>query len=114
MSRGLGRLQREILAAMDADHEAEFVTIDRRPIYDLYAIKATLAQRGYGRLCRVWVPRIPEMYIWTSGAFTASFSRAIKTLLARGLVQRHELPTQAQGMTFAHTHFVSRTPISVK
>lgn len=69
MSRGLGKLQRAILEALDADSTPGGV-------YNWSAIRAAVAKQvgGYGR------------YGMTS-AFEASFSRAMRTLSQRGLVQ---------------------------
>jgi hypothetical protein len=107
MSRGLGRLQREILAALDADHEANFVSYDGRPVYDMLAVKETLAARGPGRICRLYVPELQAIYRWRSGAFEASFSRAIHTLVQRGILRREF----GWSIDWYHTHFVS---VSVK
>jgi hypothetical protein len=113
MSRGLGALQREILAALDEDHQADFVSYDHRTVYDLLAVKETLAARGHGRLCRMYVPEIPELYVWRSGAFEASFSRAIRTLVTRGLLRREFRRTITGDIDLYHTAYVSRQPISV-
>jgi hypothetical protein len=105
MSRGLGALQREILAALDEAHEADFLSSrDFRRVYDLLAVKETLAARGKGRLCRMYVPALGERYVWRSGAFEASFSRAIRTLITRGLLRKEIGPRTAD---WAHIHFVS-------
>jgi hypothetical protein len=109
MSRGLGTLQREILAALDQDHEAHFRTYDTySPVYNLHAVKATLAQRGQGRTGRLFVPELSAVYVWHTAAFTSAFSRAIHTLMKRGLL-RHELHETPRGtIDDFHTHYVSR------
>jgi hypothetical protein len=109
VSRGLGALQREILEALTTEHETDrYVTVDRRPIYDLLAVKLTLAERVKGRKDRLYVPELQAVYVWITGAFTASFSRAVKTLVARGCLERHYFPTKDGGCDMSHTHFVSR------
>jgi hypothetical protein len=103
MSRGLGSLQREILATLNRGHEADFVSDDYHAVYDLRAVKRTLAARRQDRLPRLHYP-----------AFEASFSRAIDTLIGRGLLRR-EFPPNARGQIDRyHTAFVSRQTISVK
>jgi predicted deacylase len=114
MSRGLGSLQREILAALDKAHEADFCSSDYRTVYDLLAVKETLAARGQGRLCQLWVPEIPEFLVWRSGAFEASFSRAIRTLVKRGVLRREWKRNNRGWIDTYHTAYVSRQPISVK
>jgi hypothetical protein len=114
MSRGLGSLQREILAALDEAHEADFRSYDGRTVYDLLAVKETLAAGGQGRLRQLWVPEIPELLVWRSGAFEASFSRAIRALVKRGLLRREFRRTLTGDIDLYHTAYVSREPISVK
>jgi hypothetical protein len=104
---------REILAALDEAHQAAFISYDYRTVYDLLAVKQTLAQRGQGRLCQLYIPEIPDFIVWRSGAFEASFSRAIRTLVKRGLLRREFRRTLAGGVDFYHTAYVSRQPISV-
>jgi len=96
MSRGLGALQRDILAALNRDHEADFVSEDWHAVYDLRAVKRTLAARGRGR-----------------PAFEASFSRAIGTLVRHGLLRKEWRPG-ARSVDHYHTAFVSRRALSVK
>jgi hypothetical protein len=114
MSRGIGTLQREILEALNEAHEADFLSYDYRTVYDLSAVKATLAARGKGRLCQMYVPELGARYVWRSGAFEASFSRAIRTLIARGVLRKEVSHRHRASGT--HTYFVSRhteNPISV-
>ncbi len=85
MSRGIGKLQREILEALNEAHEADFISYDYRTVYDLSAVKETLATRGRGLLCQMYVPELGEWYVWRSGAFEASFSRAIRVVSANGV-----------------------------
>jgi hypothetical protein len=71
MSRGLGTLQRAILEALPT---AEVYL----GVYDLRAVKFTLAKQ-WG----AWDG-------WNlDSSFEASFSRAVRTLITRGYVQRH-------------------------
>jgi hypothetical protein len=116
MSRGLGTLQREILEALNEAHEADFLSSrDFRTVYDLSAVKETLATRGKGRLCQMYVPELGARYVWRSGAFEASFSRAIRTLITRGVL-RKEIYHRHRG-SWVHIYFVSRqpdNPVSVK
>jgi hypothetical protein len=114
MSRGLGALQREILGALDAEHQEFGTTYDRRPYYDLHAVKETLARRGAWRLCRLHVTELQAVYVWYSGPFEASFSRAVRTLVKRGVLRREILPTDRGTWDFYHTYYVSLEPISVK
>jgi hypothetical protein len=113
MSRGFGALQREILETLDEDHLAEYVTYDRRPIYNLLAVKATLAQVK-GRTDRLYVPELQAVYVWHTGAFTAAFSRAIRTLIKRGVLRAQYLPTHTGHIDLYHIHSVSRHDLSVK
>jgi hypothetical protein len=106
MSRSLGTLQREILDALNEAHEADFIARDYRTVYDLSAVKRTLVARGQGRLCRMFVPEIPEWVVWRSGAFEASFSRAVRTLIARGVLRKEVSPDLAA--SWPHRYFVSR------
>jgi hypothetical protein len=103
MSRGLGSLQREILATLNQDHEADFMSDDYHAVYNLLAVKRTLAARRQDRLCRLHYP-----------AFEASFSRAIDTLVQRGLLRREWRPNACGQIDRYHTAFVSRQAISVK
>jgi hypothetical protein len=114
MSRGLGSLQREILATLDQEHQADFCSFDYRTVYDLLAVKETLAARGQGRLCRMYVPELSESYVWRSGAFEASFSRAIRTLVKRGVLRREWKRNNRGEVDLYHTAYVSRQTISVK
>jgi hypothetical protein len=66
MSRGLGKLQRAILEALPT-------TEIYAGVYDLSALKRALAEPG-------------SCY---TASFEAAFSRAVRTLMARGLLQRH-------------------------
>jgi hypothetical protein len=104
MSRGLGSLQREILATLNQDHEADFVSDDYHAVYDLLAVKRTLAARRQGRLCQ----------LDCSPAFEASFSRAIRMLVTRGLLRREWRRNTSGQIDRYHTAFVSRQAISVK
>ena len=113
MSRGLGKLQREILDTLDEDHLADYVTHDRRPIYNLLAVKETLAQVK-GRTDRLYVPELQAVYVWHTGAFTSAFSRAIRTLIKRGVLSAHYLPTRNGNVDLYHIHSVSRHELSVK
>lgn len=88
MSRGLGALQREILETLNEAHEANFVSYDYRTVYDPHAVKQTLVARVKGRTSRLYVPELDSVYVWHSGAFEASFSRTLKTLVKRGLLRR--------------------------
>ena len=114
MSRGLGALQREILETLDQADQADYVTYDRRPIYSLHSLKAILVERGKGRTARLYVPELRAVYVWQTNAFTAAFSRAIKTLITRGILSREWLPQRNGNVDFSHIHFVSRPPLSVK
>ena len=113
MSRGLGKLQREILRTLNKDHEADFVSHDFRTVYDLLAVKMTLVARDKARTDRLYVPELRAVYIWHTGAFTAAFSRAIRTLVKRGLLRQEYRQTLAGDINLYHTYFVSREPISV-
>jgi hypothetical protein len=115
MSRGLGALQREILAALNEEHWYSQIirTYDGRVIYDLLAVKNTLAQ-GKGRTDRLYVPELQAVYVWHTGAFTAAFSRAIRTLVSRGVLRPEHFPKRNGDYNLYHTHFISREPISVK
>jgi hypothetical protein len=70
MSRGLGKLQRAILEVLP-DHTADYCDV-----YDVRAIKWALAYR-WGAVYRDWC---------ISAEFEASFSRAMRTLVKRGLL----------------------------
>ena len=62
----------------------------------------------------MYVPELGERYVWRSGAFEASFSRAIRTLIARGVLRKEVSHRHRASGT--HTYFVSRhteNPISV-
>jgi hypothetical protein len=72
MSRGLGKLQRAILEVLP-NHTADYADV-----YDLRAIKWALAYRC-GAVYHDWC---------INGEFEASFSRAVCTLVKRGLLQR--------------------------
>jgi hypothetical protein len=72
MSRGLGSLQRAILEVLP-DHPADYIGV-----YDVRAMKWTLARR-WGAVYGDWC---------ISAEFEASFSRAMRTLVTRGLIQR--------------------------
>jgi hypothetical protein len=88
-------------------------TYDGRIIYDLLAVKETLAQVK-GRTDRLYVPELQAVYVWHTNAFTTAFSRAIRTLVKRGVLRREYFPKRNGDWNLYHTHFVSRGPISVK
>jgi hypothetical protein len=91
MSRGLGKLQRAILTALPA-HELE-----KYPgVYDLKKLRLALAHEWgkthvlmkYGRPCGFWI----------GGAFTACFSRAVQSLMRRGLLTTLREPLGSAGV----------------
>lgn len=85
MSRGLGRMQREILASLDEAGALHWVDAARYPAdcRDLRAVLHVLAKRHgmtFGQP-HDW----PGFYIHDE--FRVSFSRAVRTLIERGHLQ---------------------------
>jgi hypothetical protein len=86
MSRGLGKLQQAILEALPG-----YAMQDYPGVYALHPLREALAvQWGmtyprikYGRPCGVVI----------DSTFAASFARAVRTLVARGLLSRGPSPS---------------------
>jgi hypothetical protein len=81
MSRGLGKLQRDILDALPA-HEVE-----KHPgVYDLKKLRVALSQAmGRGQYVKGRYSREQNIW-WPDYVFAACFSRAVHTLMTRGLL----------------------------
>jgi hypothetical protein len=88
VSRGLGKLQRAILEALPA-HE-----LAKHPgVYDLKRLRTALFQAmGRGYYVRGKYSQERNIW-WVDSAFAACFSRAVKSLIHRGLLTTWREPS---------------------
>ena len=85
MSQGLGSIQQEILAAL-SEHEV----VGHPGVYDLQRLRLVLAMR-HGKTW--WIGAHGQNSGYTiAPTFAVSFMRAMKTLMARGILQREYGP----------------------
>jgi hypothetical protein len=103
MSRGLGWLQREILETLDKARPG--VYYEQLGIYDVGRTKVHLAKK-LGRMG--WNDHAHQPCV--QPAFQASFSRAMRTLVDRGLLIRVTLPSSSAWNQGRQLRYVRRPP----
>ena len=85
MSRGLGKLQRAILDALPAHEHTNYPGV-----YNLFRLRVALAQE-WGKTYE-YRKRYGGTGIAVDSSFAACFSRAVRTLMERGLLKIDDSP----------------------